>query len=579
MLAALGMVAVIAGCASDPALPRDAERALRRSIADAAARELADARDRAEEMVTTREDGVPRLKLRQDILDELNKMAGPGSYTEAAPELGVDLMGQGARTSGVGLREAIRTATANNLALQFARLTPAATRAQVLAAEAAFDWTLFSNLNWNNTDSPRTGTSFSGGSFTPSVDVSRGLQGTVGLRKQLVGGGRFTVQTEASTTDSNTPGQQSRPNPAEQASVTVQWDQPLLRNAGSEVARAEIRVTRNAERASIQQLRQELITTVTDTERAYWNLVRAQQDLRILQRLLERGEQTRRLVEERRLIDANQSQIADTTARVERRRADVLRAQTQVRILSDQLKAFMNDPALPVGSEVVVLPADVAVDEPVKFSLIDCLSKAVQNRPEVQQAILSIDDASIRAIVADSNRLPDLTLRLQARFAGLDNNLDEAYADILSGKFADYLVGLAFELPLGNRRNEAEFRRRSIERVQSVISYRNTVQRVVAESKSALNRLKLNYELVGQTRVSRVTATDALRVQEVEKAQGLGFTVERLNLELNNQEQLAAAEQAEVDALIEYNIAIADLFAAMGTALERNGIDFVAPAE
>jgi outer membrane protein TolC len=84
---------------------------------------------------------------------------------------------------------------------------------------------------------------------------------------------------------------------------------------------------------------------------------------------------------------------------------------------------------------------------------------------------------------------------------------------------------------------------------------------------------------VGQTRVSRVTATDALRVQEVEKAQGLGFTVERLNLELNNQEQLAAAEQAEVDALIEYNIAIADLFAAMGTTLERNGIDFVAPAE
>jgi outer membrane protein TolC len=232
-----------------------------------------------------------------------------------------------------------------------------------------------------------------------------------------------------------------------------------------------------------------------------------------------------------------------------------------------------------VGSEIVVLPVDAAVDEPVRFSLIDCLSKAVQNRPEVQQAILSIDDASIRAIVADSNRLPDLTLRLQARFAGLDNNLDEAYADILSGKFADYLVGLAFELPLGNRRNEAEFRRRSIERVQSVISYRNTVQRVVAESKSALNRLKLNYELVGQTRVSRVTATDALRVQEVEKAQGLGFTVERLNLELNNQEQLAAAEQAEVDALIEYNIAIADLFAAMGTALERNGIDFVAPAE
>ena len=361
--------------------------------------------------------------------------------------------------------------------------------------------------------------------------------------------------------------------------MTVQWDQPLLRNAGSEVSQAELRVTRNAERTAVQTLRRDASRVVTDTEKAYWNLSRATRDLQILQHLLDRGEQTRKQLEERKLVDVNQTQIADATSRVERRRADVLRAQTQVRTLSDQLKAFVNTPEVPVGSEVVLLTRDEPVDAPVQFGLLDCLTNAVRNRAEVQSAILSIDDASIRQLVADSGRLPDLTLRLQARFAALDDNLGKAYDDLFpDGKFADYLVGLAFEMPLGNRRAEAEYRRRFLERSQQVIAYRNTLQQVVAETKAALHRVKLNYRLIEQTKTSRYAAADALRVQQVEKREGLGYTSDSLNRELNNQELLAQAEQAEVEALTEYNIAIADLFAAMGTAMARNNILFSAPS-
>ena len=42
---------------------------------------------------------------------------------------------------------------------------------------------------------------------------------------------------------------------------------------------------------SIAQLKSTLLTNVGDTEQAYWNLVRSMNDLRILQRLLERGEE------------------------------------------------------------------------------------------------------------------------------------------------------------------------------------------------------------------------------------------------------------------------------------------------
>jgi outer membrane protein TolC len=170
-----------------------------------------------------------------------------------------------------------------------------------------------------------------------------------------------------------------------------------------------------------------------------------------------------------------------------------------------------------------------------------------------------------------------LSLRLQTRFAALDDSMGEAYVSLLDGSYVDYVAGLSFEMPIGNRRPEAEFRRRRLERMQSVLSYRNTVQQVVNEVKAALNRVVLNYSLIGQTNLSRLAASEALRVLQVDKEQGGGYTIERLNIELNNQEQVAAAEREEIEALTEYNSALADLFLSMGTALERNNIEFVVP--
>lgn len=575
LLAGAGLLCL--GCRSDSPLKEQSELELRRSVIEAATRELADARSQPGRVETAREADVARLNIRPDILEELTKMGGPDSYQGVAPPIGLDLLGMSSRTATVGLERCVRSAVNNNLAVQFARLGPAVSEAQLQAAEAAFDWTVFSNLNYASNDAPRVSTGTGTVATSPPTDETQTISGNVGLRRQLVGGGRFTVQSDVSNTDNPTPGQTSEPNPASQASLTLQWDQPLLRNFGSDVNRSEIRLARNAERGAIQTLKRDLMRTVTETERVYWTLVAAHSELNILQRLLDRGEKVRDQLKQRAEIDANSAQIADAIARVERRRTDVLRAQTRLRGVSDQLKALMNEADLPVGSEVVLVPADRAVDAPLQFSLLQCLTTAVQNRPEVQQAVLAIDDASIRQVVANNQRLPDLNLRLQSRFSAISGDVEEAYGDQFSGNFVDYIVGVVFEAPVGNRRPEAEYRRRRLERMQAILSYRNGVQQVASDCKSALNRVVLNHSLIGQTRVSRVAAAEVLRVLEVEKLQGEGFTVERLNIELNNQESLAGAEREEIQALTDYNAAIAEVFGAMGTTLERNNIQFVVP--
>lgn len=568
---------LLAGCRSESPFHRESERAIRDAVIDSARRELGESQQTSRSVVVTREPPKARLAIMPELLPELEKMAGMASYSDTPAKLGLNLYGEPVEAITVNLEQLIRSAVERNIAVEFARISPAVTQAQVAAAEAAFDWTLFQNLNWTNQDSPRVGTAFTGSAPSPRVDVQQSVTSTTGLRRTMVSGGRLTVQQELAYTDNQTPGQANTPDPAQQAAFTLQIDQPLLRNFGSDVTQAEIRVLRNAERGAVQVLKRDLIRVVSETERAYWDLVLAYQELKILTRLLERGEQVRDQLQERARIDANRAQIADAVSRVERRKVDVMRAQTNIRIISDRIKALVNDPAMPIGSEVILAPVDEAIDQQIKFSLVESLRIAVQNRPEVQQAILAIDDASIRQVVADNQRLPDLTLRLQARWASLDDNMGQALGSEFNGNFVDYLIGAAFEMPVGNRRAEAEYRRRRLERMQSVLAYRNTMQQVVAEVKTSLYRTIEAYRQISQTEDARLAAAESLRILQVEKEIDQGITVERLEVELNSQERLAIAEREEAQARVGYNAQLADLFAAMGTTLQRNRINFVAP--
>jgi outer membrane protein len=567
-LGACALVAALAGGCASP-IAADAERDLRRSVLDSVRRELSQPVQFPDSVILEREPGVERLQLAPELIPELERMAGPGSYDRSTFPMDRDLLNQTQRMVPITLEQAVRSAVQNNLSLQFARINPAISESQVVAAQAAFDWVFFTNVDAGTTDQP------SPGAVAPTATRRRLVSTQTGIRRSLPSGGAFTAQQDLNYNDIRTAN--PSPNPARDVAWTFRFDQPLLRNFGSDVNLAQVRLARNAERDQVANLKRELLRVVFEAERAYWTLVQAQYDILILQRLYERGVVTRDQAIERRILDATPAQIADARARVERRRADVMRSQNALRIASDNLKALMNHGDLPVGDETLLVPVDMAVDQPITYSVADVLLTAIRNRPEVRQAIVSIDNTSIRQLVADNARLPRLDLRLQTRLAGLGDGFGDAYGDIIDRDFVDYIVGIQFEQPIGNRGPEAVFRQRRLERMQATIAYRNTVQQIVLESKRALRLLTTNHRLISQTRVSRYAESENLRSFLIEKQLIAGFTIQMLDIEFRRQESLALAEREEIAALTDYNSALAQLYTAMGTALEHNRIEFDVP--
>lgn len=570
------LLVACAGCARSP-LAAERERDLRDSVTHSVRRELVQAERHPEILVTERDFRPELLGIAPELMATLEAMAGPEAYERTALPLDRDLVGEESATAMVALDRVIKAAASNNLEVQFQRLAPAINEAQVVAADAAFDWVLFGQTDYSNLDDPRSTTNV----FSPQADQRMQITTEFGIRRNLPSGGQFTIQQELDHVDLQTPvggpPPGVEPSPENSARLALQYSQPLLRGFGSDVARSQVRLAINAEREEIATLKGRMIATVTETESAYWRLVQAQWDLLIFQRLLERGIETRDKTLARRDFDAGPAQRSNAIAEVEARRAFLISAQEAVRRASDNLKRLMNDPDVPVGAETLLVPVDQPVDAPIRFNLLDSYLAAERNRPEVEQAILSIDNTSIRQIVADNRRLPQLDLRLQARWSGLQDDFGESFSDLVDGQFVSYLAGLVFEQPIGNRGPEAEAKRARLERAQATIAYRNTVQNVITEVKTELRGVVTNYKLVEQTRIARLAATESLRSFQVEMELQRGFTVENLEIWFNRQTELAQTERAEIEALVLYNIALARLHASMGTALERNQIAFVVP--
>ncbi|MEO0483239.1 MAG: TolC family protein [Planctomycetota bacterium] len=577
VLAAIAGAAVWAGttgCSSPVGL--GAEDDLRRSVLESVRRELAESEGSPQTRLLDRAAPSVPATLSPDIVDELNQMAGPDAYRYDVGGLPVstDLLGRPQPVVAIDLRRAVRTGVARNLDIEFARIAPAIAESDVVEAAAAFDWLFVQNLEWANTDTEvQTQTA-----IFSAFDARQTITSTTGVQRTLTTGGRFTLEQQMSYIDNYTIGNtEFFPDPGVDVTLRAELQQPLLRNFGSDVSLAQVRINRNQERNSIAALRATLLDTILNIEVAYWDVWQAHRNVLIIQKLLDRGIEVRDQLEQRRIIDATPAQVADATSRVENRKRLLLIAQNNLRAASDQLKLLMNDPELSVGSETLLLPSDRAVDEAIYFSKLDALARAIEERPEVQQALLSLDNTAINQSVADNQRLPQLDARLELRYNALEDNVGDAYEEIADGELIDYLAGLFFSQPIGNRAAEAQFRQRRLERMQASVSYRNTIRNIVFEVKRSLDDVSTFYQLVEQTRDARLAAAEVLRALLVEKDTIGAFDVQSLDLELNRQESLSQREQDEVQALADYMRGLAALHDSMGTSLERNQIDFVVP--
>ncbi len=490
----------------------------------------------------------------------------------AGLDLGPALGGAPRQEVQLSLKTAIQRAVKNNLSVQASRLDEGISDARLARAEAAFDATLFADSQFNRTTRPQVGTILTGGAVLNPVNDSRSWAFTTGLRKPLVSGGSVDISTSM-VKDTFYPRDQYSPDPAWSTAVSLGLTQPLLRGFGTDVNMAQIRIAKNQDRAAYEDLRARMLQTVSDAEAAYWQLAFARQRLVAAEWLVQVGIEVRDVLGRRREFDATLAQYANAVSTVEQRIASVLSAQKAISEANNRLKAIINDPDLPVGGDVAIVPIDMPIEMLVQQDLRAAIITAADRSPEVAKSLLSIDTASIGVNVADNLRLPQLDLEGRVSWFGLDGNFGESYEDLGSGDFVGYLVGAKFSQAIGNRAAEAAFREARLERSKAVIAYRAAMQKAVLDVKDSIESVRTNFALIRQNKTFRVAQAENLRALLVSEKTLGSLTPEFLQLKFQEQDTLARAHLQLVESRISYNVALSELYRAMGTGLEMNQIE------
>ncbi|RLS96581.1 MAG: TolC family protein [Planctomycetota bacterium] len=514
--------------------------------------------------------------------EELDAIGPKMSDLGPSLDVGIPLGGSDASAAQVvlSLQSAIQAAVANNLSVQNAQLQKAVTDAQIVQAEAAFDWVLGAATGYQRIERPSIGILFPGFSdpVIPSVTNQNVLQLSTNLQKQLTAGGSFSVGVTENFVD-NLDTEYYTPDPAYQTALTLGFTQPLLRGFGTEVNLAQIRVAQNQDLAAFQALRAQLLKVVSDTEATYWALVQARNQLVTAQWLVEVGTEVREVLAKRRQFDATVSEYANAVATVEQRKATVLDAKRATQIAANALKALMNSTELPVGGDTLIVPSDFPSATPFQADLRSSLTTALECSPAVESALIGIDTADIGVVVSDNGLLPQLNLATQVEWFGLAGGFGSSVGQVADGDFVDYAAGLQFSQAIGNRAAESAYRQARLQRSQAVIQYRTAVQSAALAVKNALIDCVSYRELVEQNRQTRLAQAENLRALLVDERTLAALSPEFLQLKFQTQNALAQSQNIYIGALAAYQVSIARLHQAMGDGLEVNRIEVLELSE
>ncbi|HVF57793.1 MAG TPA: TolC family protein [Pyrinomonadaceae bacterium] len=514
----------------------------------------------------------------------------------------------------LGMREAIEMALANNKDIEVARTAVRAAEFDLRGARGVYDPRFTTNSYSERTETPAA--SLLSGSSSGAVTQS-GFFSTSsfqGLVPKYGGGYRVDFTSNRVTTNS----QFAALNPQYPTALSFSYTQPILRGREFDQNRRLIEIARRNLSLTDAQFRQRAIETITNVQRAYWDLVFALRNLQIQRDAVRDAraqlEHNRRLVVEGFLapidVVAAEAQVSGFEQSVYSALDDVGRAENVLKnlIAENREAAIWN---------VAIVPTDSVDLPPPSTTLQDAMRSALKGRPELQAsdvagqineieqrfareqtrpqvdligsygmvglsgALSSTDGTNpftasnelLRRRINELSVLNNLQPLPDAPPASLPGNLVGGYAQSLgnlaANRFTNFRVGVAVNLPLRNTTAEAQLGRSLVEGERIRVQREQLEQLIQVDVRNAL---QLVHTAESRLRAA-ASARSASEQQYASEQRKLDVGQSTVFLVLERQTALATARGNELRAQTELNKAIAELQRATGNSLEENRVE------
>jgi outer membrane protein len=478
----------------------------------------------------------------------------------------------------LSLRDAILLTLEANSNIQVQQTQIEASKFNLLASFQPFDPLLTSNFTAARASTP-TSSQLQGVGQSSSSTLNVLTQSALVNYSQMFATGTSVI-AGINGNRSSTNSQFLFLNPSYSTGLTLGFSQPLLRNFGRGVNTAQIRIARRALTESWSVFAAEVNDTIQQVIGFYWFAVQARGALDVQQRALKLAETSynrdKRSLELGALppLDISRSESEVAARRVEQIQAKyaLLQAEEALRLMigADQ------DPDLKsIPLELTESAQPNGEIESVDFDQV--LSAALSSRPEVTAAndALAIDETSIG--YARNQLKPALNLSGQYVSNGLGGNeydlvtgqltsqggLGSSFSQLFGFGFPSYQGSLTLNFPVRNRGAKAQLGNALVNRTRDLYNSRQTKEVITRQVRDAVNQLntaKLSLA-AANTSLDLWKKSLAADQRKFELGAETNFFV------LDAQNRLAQAELAQLQAEVNYQLALAAIRHATGDLL------------
>ena len=360
-------------------------------------------------------------------------------------------------------------------------------------------------------------------------------------------------------------------NPSVTSGMNFQINQQLLSGWGFSVNRRFERVAQQNRKTAVEVLRQFLMTGLAQAENQYWDLVAARKRIQVAEQSLGAAE---------RLLSDNQRQaeigtlppldVVAAQAEVAARRRDLIVAQTNEQLAELRLKNLfvksMTDQlvAAPVTA-VDQLPTPQDSDIP---PLEQAIATAMRNRPEITAAEGNILNQQVATEYTRRRLKPTLNVFGVLSSGGREGALGSALAQTLRYDYPEYAFGFSLSFLPHNRAAQADDMRARLDLRQAETGLERTRNQIRLEVRNAIIGL-----LQARAQVSAASRAVELSLQTLDAEEkklragtSVAYNVIRIERDVLN------AQQAEVQARVNYAKARVELERATGMLLEHRGL-------
>ena len=459
------------------------------------------------------------------------------------------------------------------------------------------DEQIFVNYNWAHRTSPQSNSLLTG---IPAL-VFRNNSFNAGIQREFLTGTSVQLGYTQNIQQSNN--LRAEINPFTSGNMNLQVTQPLLRGFGIAVNNRFIRIAKNDLKVADLTFKQQVIATVAAVVNLYSDLVSFGEDVKVRRQALSLAEKlyndNRKQVEIGTLAPI---EIVRAEAEVARAQQDLTVSETQVLVQETILKNYLSRTGVnsPLLAEARIVPTDnLRMPETEQIQPIqDLVAVAVENRPELQQTRLAIENAEISLEGSKSLLLPSLNLVAAAQNNGLAGQLNpnlsvgggstiigtpgttipltgpfiggigNVWNQLFTRNYPDYSIGFQLNIPVRNRAAQADVIRDQLTLRQQQLRQRQELNQIrvdVSNALVALQQSRARYQAAQKSRVLQEQTLDAEQKKYALGASTIFFVIQA-------QRDLALAQATEVAALSGYNRARVSLGRSTGQILEQYNV-------